>query len=810
MTGLPYAFKANFHDPNVPSCHPSDALTLSAGCLSPSLIDPFPDFDVIEEWILEPELSGMPTGGNPSEHLENLNSGSPISSSGVNCIPAGESASGVVGNSYCESTVSSFIGERPSAEKRLSDSGVGEGGRAAALKAEVVDGFLRKMKIEDDNEFGRGGEVAVRLREIVVEEDDGGGAFGSVGGDWEKGGASAGSVSAGGNEEKDAIVSEDLSSSSSSSSGSSNSSEEEEEEKDDADNDDDDEEEEEEETGPASSSGSSSSSSLEDEDSDNAEVEEGEIRDLKSKKSGEMFADSDIDEEEEMMKGPIKSKNELDPENLPPVPSIDVALEPQHGTLPVGVVLSIMDNKVVVEGSEKHNPLTEGSILWITEKRLPLGLVDEIFGPVKNPYYVVRYNTDKEVPPGVQEGTAVSFVPEFADHVLNNKDIYKKGYDASGENDEEIVDELEFSDDEKEAEYRKSQQRKAKRTTNDKKVKQLESIDRKKVQNRGGFSNRNRSSDSAGVKSLPPLSLSAVAPLIPSHEPMHPSSGQFVNGISLHSACQPPFPSIAPPVCPPQVVNSQQMPSVSIPAVCSPHIPNGQQIPNLPSNHFGLVGGSFTPLLGPLTCGTMANTFNAHGLPVPRTHGVQQPSYPVSSLQNFQQQPPSAWTTMPSCQQQPQQQPVFFGVQNSPWRCETAGQQLPGLLGNPLQGLQNFASPGAFPQQSVPQAPGCMNWQGFMNQPNLNGVAFPGGNMHGNPNANAVQQWNPMGGFNAPEQTAQFNPNQCFGQFVPGTANNLSTPEQYNQMNTPDNRRRQPAKGGNFHRRKGPWHRPRQ
>lgn len=126
----------------------------------------------------------------------------------------------------------------------------------------------------------------------------------------------------------------------------------------------------------------------------------------------------------------------------------------------------MLGDRVVVEGLEKHNPLNEGSILWISESRKALGLVDEIFGPVKNPYYVVRYNSDKELPAGISVGTPVSFVPEFANHILNEKELYKKGYDASGENDEELNDEVEFSDDEKEAEYRKSL-RQAKRGAND-------------------------------------------------------------------------------------------------------------------------------------------------------------------------------------------------------------------------------------------------------------------------------------------------------------------------------------------------------
>ncbi|KAI3718501.1 hypothetical protein L6452_19375 [Arctium lappa] len=172
------------------------------------------------------------------------------------------------------------------------------------------------------------------------------------------------------------------------------------------------------------------------------EMEEGEIRDFASD-----------DEDGDVVKGPIRSKNEV--QHLPPVPPVNVTIEPHHQTLPVGVVLSIIGAQVIVEGVENHNPLSEGSILWITESRSPLGVVDEIFGPVKNPYYMVRYNSETEVPTGIQQGSLISFVPEFADYVLNNNNLYKKGYDASGENDEELDDEIEFSDDEKEAEYKK-------------------------------------------------------------------------------------------------------------------------------------------------------------------------------------------------------------------------------------------------------------------------------------------------------------------------------------------------------------------
>ncbi|KAF3443855.1 hypothetical protein FNV43_RR13545 [Rhamnella rubrinervis] len=236
-----------------------------------------------------------------------------------------------------------------------------------------------------------------------------------------------------------------------------------------------------------SSTSSSSSSSREDQDEDvegeeevkqrverefnkAGEFEEGEIRDADDDDNESDddieamvdWSDTDVidgegDEEDGggAVSGPIRSKNEL--KVLPPVPPVNATLLPHHQMMPVGVVLSIVGTQVIVEGVEKHNPLYDGSILWITETKTPLGLVEEIFGPVKNPYYMVRYNSESEIPAGIQEGTLISFVPEFATHVLHNKDIYKKGYDASGANDEELSDDAEFSDDEKEAEYKKTQ-----------------------------------------------------------------------------------------------------------------------------------------------------------------------------------------------------------------------------------------------------------------------------------------------------------------------------------------------------------------
>ncbi|XP_062231802.1 H/ACA ribonucleoprotein complex non-core subunit NAF1-like [Phragmites australis] len=229
---------------------------------------------------------------------------------------------------------------------------------------------------------------------------------------------------------------------------------------------------------------------------------------------GELMVGSD--EEGEEPKGPIKSKHQA--EVLTPVPKIEIQLEPHHQTLPVGSITAIMGERVIVEGSVQHNPLNEGSILWITESRMPLGIIDELFGPVKNPYYLVRYNSEEEVPAGISVGNSVSFVAEFADHILNMKELYAKGYDASGDNDEVLEDELEFSDDEKEAEYKRSL-RQAKRQTDRQHEPNKPSGDKRRSQPRGaGFRKdmppRNRDAQTPGHQSQPRFHRSDMSPAV--------------------------------------------------------------------------------------------------------------------------------------------------------------------------------------------------------------------------------------------------------------------------------------------------------
>ncbi|KAM1324239.1 hypothetical protein TB2_045404 [Malus domestica] len=276
-------------------------------------------------------------------------------------------------------------------------------------------------------------------------------------------------------------------------------------------------------------------------DKDNEIVDDEDEDELVAWTDAETFDEGDGDEDDlGDLKGPIRSKNEL--EVLPPIPPVEVTLQPHHQTQPVGVVLSVLGTQVIVEGVKKHNPLNEGSILWITESRSPLGLIDEIFGPVIQPYYVVRYNSESEIPSGIQAGTLISFVPEFADHVLNNKDVYKKGYDASGANDEEISDEAEFSDDEKEAEYRRMQKMSKRGMSNQNAGNKK--YNRKKGKNKPGPWNSGQPS--------PQKAPTDAGQQPPNQHHLHfspaaPSSSAVSQGLASGTGSVPPFPAPTPP-----------------------------------------------------------------------------------------------------------------------------------------------------------------------------------------------------------------------------------------------------------------------
>ncbi|KAH0652062.1 hypothetical protein KY284_031974 [Solanum tuberosum] len=513
------------------------------------------------------------------------------------------------------------------------------------------------------------------------------------------------------------------------------------------------------------SSSASSSDSDEDESSSNDEAEE-EV----DMEEGEIVA-SDVDEmvgwddddEDTGVKGPIRSKNEV--QVLPPVPEVTATLQPHHQMQPVGVVTSTIGAQVVVEGVEKHSPLCDGSILWITENRSPLGIVDEIFGPVKNPYYIVRYNSDNEVPPGIHPGTLISFVPEFSSHILNDNSLYKKGYDASGENDEEASED-EFSDDEKEAEHRRMLKMKKRGITNDQKPGNKKK-DKRNLKNRsqnwkhdqGVATDVQHENGKPSVDQSPRFIPAAAAPVV---QGIHQSATRQGHGQSIR---------------PPSV----------------PSFPHMQNSPGLASPSTGVWPNGF-PYQQPQNMG-FPNTLPNMGMSWPQQgHPQQMFQMPLPNALPFEQQ---INPTLPPSFIFPGGLPNFgAGPSFGPWPAfgQNVFNQSPMAMGLPGQFTPAPMNLGG----QVP-ANGPQSGQNNNSQPN----AVVPGYLNGSPNFNQGQSPSPMG------LPGQFTPPMNLGGQVPENGpksgqNNINVSPNFNRgAHSGGGRRGNHRGGGRFGGRRG-------
>lgn len=157
---------------------------------------------------------------------------------------------------------------------------------------------------------------------------------------------------------------------------------------------------------------------------------------------------------------PLRTKNEL-PDDILPKP--DVIITPDMRIEPLGSVQFIVEGTAVIQS---QNPgeiqvLERGSVLCKEDKTV-IGALTDILGNVKSPIYTVRFATEEEITElGVVVGLKVFYSAEHAVYALTQAIKEVKGCDASNLHDEEVgADEMEFSDDEKEAEYRKQRKQK--------------------------------------------------------------------------------------------------------------------------------------------------------------------------------------------------------------------------------------------------------------------------------------------------------------------------------------------------------------
>lgn len=152
----------------------------------------------------------------------------------------------------------------------------------------------------------------------------------------------------------------------------------------------------------------------------------------------------------------MRTANERQEEVIPK-PNIEITDEMQIEIL--GIVEGIVESTVVVKAKTtgEYQVLESGSLLCL-EDRSVVGVVAEPMGRVEQPMYTIRFTNDAAIEEAglSSHGTTVYYVVPHSTFVFTQPLKGLKGSDASNFHDEEVGDEeMEFSDDEKEAEHKR-------------------------------------------------------------------------------------------------------------------------------------------------------------------------------------------------------------------------------------------------------------------------------------------------------------------------------------------------------------------
>ncbi|KAF2848184.1 NAF1-domain-containing protein [Plenodomus tracheiphilus IPT5] len=210
----------------------------------------------------------------------------------------------------------------------------------------------------------------------------------------------------------------------------------------------------------ASDSASSSDSSTSDSDSEGGS-DDGEL--LDPEEQVRLLLEEALEEEPGATgKAKVKTLNEVEEQYEKP----DITVTEQTKITELGNVESVVENLVLIKAktSGDYEVLESGSALCL-QNRIVIGKVSEQMGRVEEPRYALGFNDAAEITAlGIQKDTPVYYVNDHSTFVLTEPLRYQKHTDASNLHDEETND-VEFSDDEKEAEYKREQKAKKRART---------------------------------------------------------------------------------------------------------------------------------------------------------------------------------------------------------------------------------------------------------------------------------------------------------------------------------------------------------
>ena len=203
-----------------------------------------------------------------------------------------------------------------------------------------------------------------------------------------------------------------------------------------------------------SSSDSSDTSSSDDESADDYQMLDP------AEQARRLMEDDAISDDEGGTKGAkgsfIRSHNEVVDET---VVKPDITITPEMKIEELGKVETIVENVALIKAkiTGEYHVLETQSLLCLADRKV-IGVVSETLGRVQEPLYCLRFQSHSSMDAdGVTIGTTVFYVPGHSTFVFTRALQAVKGSDASNIHDEEVgVDEIEFSDDEAEAEYKRN------------------------------------------------------------------------------------------------------------------------------------------------------------------------------------------------------------------------------------------------------------------------------------------------------------------------------------------------------------------
>ncbi len=202
-------------------------------------------------------------------------------------------------------------------------------------------------------------------------------------------------------------------------------------------------------------SSSDDSSSDESEDGDSAYKLLSPEEQARILMQGDGGSDDEGDSKTKGTGGQLRTKNEV-PDVVIPKPNVTITEDMQIQEL--GAVETIVENILLIKAqtSGEYKVLESGSVLCLADRSV-IGVVAETLGRVQQPLYSVLFTNAGEIKEaGLEKGTKVFYSEAHSTYVFTQALKAYKGSDASNLHDEEVGDEeMEFSDDEAEAEHKR-------------------------------------------------------------------------------------------------------------------------------------------------------------------------------------------------------------------------------------------------------------------------------------------------------------------------------------------------------------------